>query len=112
MPKRFALAAADIKSIAPGHGSCLATDRITVERQPVGFMYRDIPDNAHDSGWRFFAGDESQDYLDNAANLEIYDVNTIANYDSEIVPLLGAAARSAFEWDEEKGRFVKTAFPG
>jgi len=72
----------------------IATDRIIVERQPVGFMYRDIPDNAHDSGWRFFAGDESQDYLDNAANLEIYDVNTIANYDSGIVPLLKAAARS------------------
>ena len=112
MPKRFALAAADIKPIVPGRGSCMATDRITVDREPVGFMYREVPDNNHDSGWRFFAGDESQDYLDNAANLEIYDVNTIANYDSEIVPLLGAAARSAFEWDEEKGRFVKTAFPG
>jgi hypothetical protein len=112
VPKRFALAAADIKSIAPGHGSCLATDRITVGHQPVGFMYRDIPDNAYDSGWRFFAGDESQHYLDDPTNFETYDVNTIANYDSEIVPLLDAAARSAFEWDEEKGGFVKAAFPG
>ena len=112
MPKRFALAAADIKQIAPGRGSCMATDRITVDREPVGFMYREVPDNNHDSGWRFFAGDESQDYLDDAANFEIYDVNTIANYDSEIVPMLDAKARSAFEWDQETQRFVATEFPG
>ena len=111
MPKRFALAAADIKPIAPGRGSCLATDRITVDRAPVGFMYREAPDNDHDSGWRFLAGDESNDYLDDPANFEIYDVNTLANYDSEIVPLLDAKARSAFERDQETGRFVATEFP-
>ncbi len=41
-----------------------------------------------DSGWRFFAGDESEEYLADPANVEIYDVNTIANYDPEIVPFL------------------------
>jgi len=112
MPKRFALASSDIKPIATGHGSCMATDRITVDRAPVGFMYREVPDHEHASGWRFFAGDESQDYLDNAANLEIYDVNTIANYDRDIIPLLDVKVRSAFEWDEETGRFVATEFPG
>jgi hypothetical protein len=47
-------------------------------------MYREAPDNPDDSGWRFFAGDESQEYLDNSRNLEIENVNTIANYDPEI----------------------------
>ena len=112
MPKRFGLAAADIRAVAPGRGSCLATDRITVDRCPVGFMYRDSPDDAHDSGWRFFAGDETQQYLDDPVNFEVYDVNTIANYDSEIVSLLDADARSAFERDPETGGFVETDFPG
>jgi len=44
-------------------------------------MYREAPYNSIDSGWHFFAGDETQEYTDNARNFEIYDVNTIANYD-------------------------------
>ena len=33
---------------------------------------------------RFLAGDESEEYLQNPQNLGLFDVNTIANYDSEI----------------------------
>ena len=31
-----------------------------------GYMYRERPDLEHDSGWRFFAGLESQEYADDA----------------------------------------------
>jgi hypothetical protein len=62
----------------------------------VGYMYREAPDNDIDSGWRFLAGDESDGYMNDAANHGIYDVNTIANYDPEIIPYLGAALGSAF----------------
>lgn len=60
-------------------------------------MYRDYPDNEIDSGWRFMSGTESQKYMDDPSNLEIYDVNTIANYDPAIVPYLAAPVGSAFE---------------
>ncbi len=53
-------------------------------------MYREAPDNAHDSGWRFFSGAESQEYADNAENFAFYDVNTIANYEPLIVGFLRA----------------------
>ncbi|MGH9523265.1 MAG: DUF2185 domain-containing protein [Terriglobales bacterium] len=82
MPKIFRLKPRDIKLIVPGMGSCLASDRITVDGKPVGFMYREAPDN---SGWRFFSGDESQAYLEVPENLLMYYVNTIANYDPTIV---------------------------
>jgi len=65
-------------------GSCIASDKITVEGLPVGFMYREEPDTEPDSGWRFFSGTETQDYADTAENLMYYNVNTIANYDSAI----------------------------
>jgi hypothetical protein len=58
-------------------------------------MYRDFPDNEIDSGWRFMSGKESQKYMDDPSNLEIYDVNTIANYDPEIIPLLAAPCTRA-----------------
>lgn len=41
-----------------------------------------------DSGWRFFSGTEDEEFSNNADNLMIYDVNTIANYDEAIIPYL------------------------
>ena len=40
---------------------------------------------------------ESDDYMNDAANHAIYDVNTIANYDRDIVPFLNAPIGSAYE---------------
>ena len=96
MAKNFAIKSADIKPLATGHGSCFASDRITVDGKPVGFMYREDADNDRDSGWRFLAGDESDDYVNDPDNLAIYDVNTVANCDPAIIPLLDAPAGSAF----------------
>jgi hypothetical protein len=98
MKKKFRLKPEDIKPLATGHGACIATDMITVKGRPVGFMYRQLrPDNEHDSGWRFMAGNEDQDYMDDEANHGVYDVNTIANYDRTIVPLLDSPPGSVFE---------------
>jgi hypothetical protein len=108
--KQFRLAADQIKSVATGHGSCIATDRITVDGCRVGYMYREGADRPHDSGWCFMAGDESDDYIDNAENFEIYDVNTIANYDPDIVPLLDSPPGSAFERDADTGHFEQVPF--
>src|SRR5215510_12150383 len=91
MRKRFALAAADIKPLAPGRGYCLASDTITVDGQPVGFMYREPPDRDGDSGWRFFSEQDTQDDADDPSKFELYDVNTIANYDPDIIPHLRCA---------------------
>jgi hypothetical protein len=84
--KKFKLRADEIRALAPGRGACLATDRITVDGHEVGLMYRETLQNASDSGWRFFAGTETQEYLDQPDHTSIYDVNTIANYDPEIIP--------------------------
>jgi hypothetical protein len=96
MTKAFKLTAEQIRPIAVGFGSCLASDRITVDGCPVGFMYREVPDDSVSSGWRFFSGDETQEYADDPANFALYDVNTIANYDPSITPFLEASPRSAF----------------
>lgn len=106
MDKKFKLAADQIRDIATGHGACFATDKITVDGQKVRFMYREEPDNDIDSGWRFMAGTESDEYMNDPKNHGIYDVNTIANYDPDIVPILDAAIGSAFE-RPDGDRFIK-----
>jgi hypothetical protein len=105
--KKFRLQADQIKSLVQGLGGCYATDMITVQGHKVGYMYREEPDFDVDSGWRFLAGLESQEYLESPDNLSIYDVNTIANYDPEIIPFLEAPVGSAFERDAGSGKFVE-----
>lgn len=95
--KKFKIPAGDIKPLATGRGGCFATDMIVVRGKPVGFMYREEPDNELDSGWRFMSGLEDQDYMDNPDNLGVYDVNTVANYDPTIIELLDAPVGSVFE---------------
>jgi hypothetical protein len=69
-------------------------------------MYRERGDNDFDSGWRFLAGDESDEYLSIPANFELYDVNTIANYDPEIIPYLNAPVGYANLRDPSSGKLV------
>ncbi|MEO5714913.1 MAG: DUF2185 domain-containing protein [Luteolibacter sp.] len=94
--KAFRIPGDQIKELIPNMGGCFATDRITVDGEKVGYMYREEPDKDIDSGWRFFSGDESQDYVDDPDNTSIYAVNTICNYDPAIIPFLGAPVGSSF----------------
>ena len=105
--KTFRLQPEQIKPLAEDYGACIASDAITVEGQKVGFMYREDPDNDVDSGWRFLSGTESDEFLDDPENLGLYDVNTIANYDGDIIPLLDAPSGAAYERDPETGEFVE-----
>ena len=60
-------------------------------------MSRESPNDPADSGWLFLAGDETQAYLDDANNLAIYEVNTIANCDPSIIPFLYALPGQRFD---------------
>jgi len=105
MTKVFKIPADKIRQLAPDRGGCIASDRITVDGERVGYMYRDQPADDLDSGWRMLAGDESEDYMDEASNHAVYDLNTIANYDPDIIPLLDAPLGAQFE-RSEGGRLV------
>jgi hypothetical protein len=59
--KKFKLTSDQIKKLIDPIGSCYATDKITVDGLPVGYMYREAPDFEEDSGWRFLSGTEDQE---------------------------------------------------
>jgi hypothetical protein len=110
LKKTYRLAAHELRALAPGRGSCIASDMIVVDGAGVGFMYREEPDSELDSGWRFFAGAETQAYADEPSNFALYDINTVANYDPDVVPLLDAPVGSAFERNA-LGALVATTAP-
>jgi hypothetical protein len=103
--KQFKKLPHEIIQLVEPMGACMATDMITVEGFKVGYMYRDEPFDKIDSGWRFFSGTESQEYVDDPDNSALYDVNTIANYDKDIVPYLELPAGSELERIEGSDRF-------
>ncbi len=74
-------------------------------------MYREEPDDPRDSGWRFLAGDESDAYMDEPKHHAVYAINTIANYDPEIIPFLSAPEGSAFERENGTGPFIAAPPP-
>ncbi|MFV8050746.1 DUF2185 domain-containing protein [Mycobacterium sp. 48b] len=78
-----------VAGLAPDY-ACFASDRIMVDGAPVGYMYRD------GDGWNFMAGDENQDYVDDPANLGLYSLNVLANYDRAIIDYLDAPPGAAF----------------
>lgn len=96
-----------IRPIATGYGGCVATDMITCDGYKVGFMYREATEREIDSGWRFMSGLESDEYMDDVNNHGVYDVNTIANYDPDIIPFLNASIGAAFEREDSTGQFVE-----
>lgn len=110
--KAFKIPGEHIRRVIPNMGGCFASDRITVDGAPVGYMYREEPDQEVDSGWRFFAGDESQEYSDTPDNFAIYEVNTICNYDPTIIPFLHAPFGSAFGRIRGTDKFESEAFKG
>jgi hypothetical protein len=53
-------------------------------------MYREPADRPDDSGWRLFAGCETQQYLDDCANARICDVAWLIDFDPALLPAIRA----------------------
>jgi len=78
----------DIQPLVQGHGACFVSHRIRLDGKRVGWFYRDEAGDAADSGWWFLSGDEPPGYVDDSRNWSILDVNTLVNYDRDVLPWL------------------------
>jgi hypothetical protein len=81
----------------PNGEGCIVSDKITKEGFKVGYMYREQPNKERpDSGWRFMAGNEDDTYMNNPNNHHVFAINTICNYDKDIIPYLYSNIGSAY----------------
>lgn len=107
--KVFYIPSEDIKQVLKEWNDvsgCIVSDRIMVDGCKVGHCYRVRPsDGARtwDSGWRFLAGDESSEYLDDPDNYGSYSLNTICNYDRDVLNILRAPYGSVYHRSEDDG---------
>lgn len=96
-----------LEALATGYGLCMASKHITEDGFEIGYMYREEPEEAADSGWRFFSGAETDEFIENARNFHLVDVNKIANLDPDIIPLLNAPTGAVF--DKVDGEFIDSS---
>lgn len=85
---------------------CYVTNRVLQDGCPAGYLYREVPDSEDDSGWRITANDESDEYMDDAANCAYVSLGAVLNQDDSFVRLLDAPEGSAFVRDPATGAFV------
>jgi len=87
-------------------GFVLAPKKLVEERKKVRFMYREKPDSTQDSGWRFFSGVETDEFVNNPGNIGIYDIKTIISIDEDIVPYLDSPYGCTYEREEITASFT------
>jgi hypothetical protein len=108
--KQFVIDENSIKDLVHGMGYSICSNKITIDGEPVGFMYREEPVDDEDSGWRFLAGTESQEFADDPDNSKIVGVNTVANIDPSIIPYIKMPVGTELEKIEGKTEFKPFVF--
>ncbi len=90
--------------------TAFASKRVAEDGCKVHFMYREDPRRPGDSGWKFFSGDESQEYVDDPDNVGEYPLETITRIDPSVASLLDTPAPCAFERDSDDAAFIESDF--
>lgn len=88
---------------------CFVTHRILRDDAPVGCLYREEPECDDDSGWRFIAGDETDEYMCDGDNSSYVSIGAVLSHDDSFIDLLDAPVGAHFERDPETGAFEPCA---
>jgi len=85
---------------------CFVTNRILKDGARVAYLYREAPENERDSGWRFTANDESDEYMDDSKNVALVSVGAVLSRDDSFVHLLDSPEGSSFVWNASTQSYV------
>lgn len=105
----FFLGAEEIEEVLEWTGpeGCVCSDMVTKQGWKVGYMYREDPVEIFpDSGWRFFKGDEDEEYCNDVSHHQIFRLNTICNYDPSIISYLNRPVGTCLA-KQKAGTFVE-----
>jgi len=90
-----------------GEKIALVSARVLEAGARARWAYREKPDRENDSGWRLFTGEESQDYVDNAANIRACNVYWLVDRDPTLRQLSRAGIGEAFERRADSDDWVR-----
>ncbi len=79
----------------------LISKRAMEPDQRVGWLYRESPDRAGDSGWRVFVGDEDDSYVEDPENISLISLESLVDKDPQLVKVLASRVGSEIEREDE-----------
>ena len=91
-------------------GYVFASKMLFEDNRKVVYFYHEEPDSPSDSGWKFFCGEETQEYCDNPDNIAIYGITSVLNVSPDIEKYLDTDKIVAFERNQETGEFEEVDF--
>lgn len=86
----------------------IVSHEVIQHHETIGFLYREAPVFEHDSGWRFFSGMESDEYVSQPENFVTLPLSEVVAQYPEIRELMSHSA-GAWEWDEEQQQYIAVA---
>lgn len=104
---RYVLSLDKIEPLIEQKGYCYASDMVTVDGHKVGYMHREPREDEDDSGWRFYSGLETDEYVDNEHHFMMFDLNYIANIDPAIIPYLKMRTGAELERNADADTFSR-----
>lgn len=70
--------------------TAIISKKVRTEGWKIGYGVREEPTREGDSGWFFSVGDETEDYVNNPANLELWAINSVLTYDYALTEFIAA----------------------
>lgn len=82
--------------------------RIIEQDLRPGYLYRESPDDARDSGWRALVGDETPQEADDPATIVLEPLRVLLERWPELRPVLATDPRhGSWAWSAAEGRYVR-----
>ena len=79
---------------------CFVSNQIMHDGYKVGRLYREDSDEIEYTGWTFMSDKETQEYVDDYANLQYISIGKVLNIDDTFIKLLDAPTNSEYAKDE------------
>jgi hypothetical protein len=83
-------------------GYIVASNEVMKDNKSLGYFYREEPSEPKDSGWRFFSGEETEEYSEIESNFALYNASTIVNKFPEVARFLDSDFPISFEFDGQE----------
>ena len=82
-----------------GYGPLVIASTLCIgpQRLPVRFMYRGEPKHAHDTGWVFFSGSESEAFNGDASNFAPVPLERFVAIDDSLGPVTESPVGTVWE---------------
>lgn len=74
---------------------------------PVGFAFRSKAADPEDSGWNFWSGEETEDYIKDPDNFSRFPIGRFLKLDDSLLDIIESEVGTSWERDPDSGDWAE-----